>query len=415
MSTKTEAFDPVSLFAPDLPTPAARWSGFPKFNFVGGHNDPDGVPGAELLQAAQTVLERDATLLATYNLESGAQGYLPLREFVAHKLGKDRGMKLKPDDVLITSGSLQGLDLVNNLFIRPGDTVLVEEHCYGGALSRLRSAGANIIGIAMDEQGLRIDSLADTLAELKNLGSRPKFLYTIPTIQNPTSAIMGEARRQQLLELAAQHKLLIFEDECYADLVWAAERPPALHALDASGRVIHIGSFSKSIAPALRVGYLTASWPVLSQLLACKTDAGSGALEQMILAEFCAKHFDSHVERLNARLKTKSDALCDALEHHFGAQAKFTRPAGGIFQWVQFPDAIDTLALVNAAKQAGIAYNPGPEWSTNSDLTRSSMRLCFANPSIAVLQAGVATLADVFAKETGIPARDSDVAGKTKN
>jgi len=171
------------------------------------------------------------------------------------------------------------------------------------------------------------------------------------------------------------------------------------------------GVVGRSPAPALRVGYLAASWPVLSQILASKTDAGSGALEQMVLAEFCEHHFDDHVERLNARLKIKSDAICDALNHHFGSHVKFKRPVGGIFQWVQFPEGIDTQALVSAAQQAGVAYNPGPEWSTNTELARSSMRLCFANPPVAVLQAGIATLADVFAQETGFPARDSDVAG----
>jgi len=226
MPATTESFDPAPLFASDSLTAATRWPGFPRFNFVGGHNDPDGVPSTELRQAAQTVLERDAHLLATYYLNSGPQGHLPLRQFVCTKLSKDRGMQIDPDDVLITSGSLQGLDLVNSLFIKPGDTVLVEEHCYAGALSRLQRAGAKVTGIALDDEGLRVDRLAETLEALKKLGTHPKYLYTIPTVQNPTSAIMGLDRRRQLLDLAAEHDLLILEDECYADLVWSGDRPP---------------------------------------------------------------------------------------------------------------------------------------------------------------------------------------------
>lgn len=404
------SFDPVPLLATNSPAPAQAWQGFPKFNFVGGHNDPDGVPQQELAEAAQTVMQRDSQLLATYNLDSGPQGYLPLREFVCTKLKKDRGMDVQAEDILITSGSLQGLDLVNRLFVDPGDLVLVEEHCYAGALSRLKRLGAKIIGIPLDEEGIVPEKLKETLAELKQTGRLPKFLYTIPTIQNPTAAVMSLQRRQQLLEIASEFDLLIFEDECYADLMWSGERPPALHALDKDGRVIYIGSFSKSIAPALRVGYLSANWSIMSRILAQKSDAGSAALEQMILAEFCRTHFHSHVKQLNERLQIKANALCDAIAHHFGSAAKFTRPEGGIFLWVEFPEQINTLALVDAAQQAGIAYNPGPEWSTNPDSTQSSMRLCFANPPLAVLQAGIATLADVFARESGFPARDSDIA-----
>lgn len=405
------SFDAQSLMLADTPAPAQPWSGFPKFNFVGGHNDPEGVPAQQLIEAAKTVLARDAHLLATYNLASGPQGHLPLREFVSHKLSKDRGMRVGVNDILITSGSLQGLDLVNGMFVERGDTVLVEEHCYGGALSRLKRLGARIIGVALDDQGIRTDKLRQILAELKEQKIQPKFLYTIPTVQNPTAAIMGEQRRMDLLALAREYELLIFEDECYADLIWSGTRPPALHALDTDNRVIHIGSFSKSIAPALRVGYLCADWSIMSRILASKTDAGSGALEQMILAEFCHKHFDSHLLQLNARLQKKADALCDAISHHFGSAAKFKRPDGGIFLWVEFPEAVNTPALSQAAAQAGIAYNPGPEWSTNAQATQSSLRLCFANPSIDTLQAGVATLADVFAAEAGVPARDADVAG----
>ena len=140
---------------------------------------------------------------------------------------------------------------------------------------------------------MRMDALAATLADLKSRGIRPKYIYTIPTVQNPTGSIMPEARRAELLKLSAEYGVPIFEDDCYADLIWKGERPPAIYAMSPHGGVIHIGSFSKSIAPALRVGFIVAPWEMMSRMLALKTDAGSGALEQMVLAEYCAPHFES--------------------------------------------------------------------------------------------------------------------------
>lgn len=406
----TVPFDPTPLLAPGLPPPAAPWNGFPDYNFVGGHNDADGVPVDGLLDAVTTALRRDGRELATYGLNSGPQGYRPLRGFVAAKLAGGRGIRCDADEVLITSGSLQGLDLVNEAFLVPGDVVLAERFSYGGALARLYRRGVDVIGVPLDGEGLRPDALAAALDDLRRQGRRAKFLYTIPTVQNPTGVVMGEPRRREIIALAAEHELLIFEDECYADLLWGADRPPALRALAGPGRVVHIGSFSKSIAPALRVGYLVADWPLLGQLLACKTDAGSGALEQMMLAEYCTAHFDDHVAALNRRLAAKARTLCDALGESFGTAAEFTAPVGGIFLWVTLPPGVDTLRLAAAAARAGIAINPGPEWSTDAEPAARSLRLCFAHPSERQLCQGVARLAEICAAEFGVPARIANVS-----
>src|SRR5262249_48291166 len=156
------------------------------------------------------------------------------------------------------------------------------------------------------------------LAHLKEQQIRPKYIYTIPTVQNPTGTILGEARRLELLKLARDYGVLIFEDDCYADLVWDGSRPPALYAMSEHGGVVHIGSFSKSVAPALRVGFIVAGWDILSRILALKTDAGSGALEQMVLAEYCGAHFTEHVPKLTRGLRVKLDALMEALNEQFG-------------------------------------------------------------------------------------------------
>ena len=151
----------------------------------------------------------------------------------------------------------------------------------------------------------------------------------------------------------------IFEDDCYADLIWSGERPPAIYAMSQHGGVIHIGSFSKSIAPALRVGFIVAPWEMMSRMLALKTDAGSGALEQMVLAEYCAPHFATHVPKLTRGLRAKLDTLMEALNEQFGTAAEFEEPKGGIFLWVKLPDNVDTLKLYQAALAAGVVHQSG--------------------------------------------------------
>jgi 2-aminoadipate transaminase len=208
----------------------------------------------------------------------------------------------------------------------------------------------------------------------------------------------------------------IFEDECYSDLVWSGKRPLALYAMSGHGGVIHIGSFSKSIAPALRVGYIVASWDILSRMLALKTDAGSGALEQMVLAEFCAPHFDQHVPRLRRGLRAKLDTLREALAAQFGTAAEFGDPEGGIYLWVKLPDLVDTQKLAQAALPAGVAINPGAEWTTDAAYGRSRLRLCFAHPSHEAIRDGVAALAEVCHREFGVPARSANLerAGRAR-
>ncbi|WJR80247.1 PLP-dependent aminotransferase family protein [Bradyrhizobium sp. NP1] len=405
----TAPFDFAPLFPADLPAPAARWTGLAKYSFVGGNNDADQVPVEGLTDAATAVLEREGRTLATYGLASGPQGYRPLREFLVAKLQRDAAIRCTADDILIVSGSLQALDLVNQTLLSRGDTVIVEQETYQGALTRLARLGVNAVGIPLDHEGMRIDALASALSDLKRRNIRPKYIYTIPTVQNPTGTIMPEARRTELLKLSQEHGVPIFEDDCYADLIWDGRRPPAIHALASGGGVIHIGSFSKSIAPALRVGFIVAPWEMLSRMLALKTDAGSGALEQMVLAEYCRPHFTTHVPELTRALRAKLDTLMEALNAQFGTSAEFEAPKGGIFLWVKLPDNVDTLRLYQAALAAGVSINPGPEWSTNRGYSGSRLRLCFASPSHAQIREGVAVLAEVCRKEFGVPARIANV------
>ncbi|MCP5026712.1 MAG: PLP-dependent aminotransferase family protein [Actinomycetia bacterium] len=396
-------FDMTALFRPGLPAAGGRWAGYPKYSFVGGHNDGDNVPFGGLSEAAVSVLRREGTTLASYNVGGSPQGYAPLREFVAGTLESRAATPTDPGDVLVVSGSLQALDLVNGILLERGDTVIVEQATYGGMISKLHSRGVEVVGVDLDDDGISSSHLAELLAHLAGRGVRPKYIYTIPTVQNPTGSVMPVERRLEILAVARQYGVPIFEDDCYADLVFDGSRPPTFRALDdGGGLVIYCGSFSKSIAPALRVGYVVADWPVLSQMIALKTDAGTGALEQMVLAEYASSHFDDHVRQLASVLEGKCHTMTDAVTGSFGDSASFTMPKGGIFVWLTFPEGVDTGRLAGPARKAGVEFNPGAGWSADPEWGKRRLRLCFGHPSPEIINEGVGVLADVFRREGAI-------------
>lgn len=409
----SDAFDFGDLFAKDLPAPAAPWGGFAKYNFIGGHNDPEGIPVEGLIASAERVLRRRGRTLATYNLDGGPLGDAELRRFLAEKLDRYRGFQPPADEILITSGSNHALTLLFNTLVDPGDTVIAEEHSYAGALGRMQARGAAVIGAGLDGDGLSTDHLGEILEAQRNKGVRPKFIYTIPTIQNPTATVMPVARRRELLDISRQYGVPVIEDECYADLLWDAEWPNSMRAMAGSEHVIHVGSFSKYLSPALRLGYVAAPWPVLARMLALKNDGGTSALAQMVVADFMATHYDDHVAALNARLKRKRDVLIEALHEQFGAAAEFDVPPGGIYLWIKLPEAVDTLKLSGPALAEGVAFNPGPQWSVDPAAATRHLRLCFAYPSEATIRDGVAKLAEVCHREFGVPERSANVARGT--
>jgi 2-aminoadipate transaminase len=403
------AFDFTPLLPAGLPPAAVRWTGLAKYNFTGGNNDADEVPVDDLIAAATTSLKREGRNLATYNVANGPQGYRPLREFLVTKLKRDAGIDCTADDILLVSGSSPGLDLVNGALLARGDTVICEEDNYQSSLTRFAKLGVTAIGIPLDRDGMRMDALAAALADCKARGVQPKMIYTIPTVQNPTATIMPEVRRAELLRLSEQHGVAVFEDDCYSDLIWSGQRPPALYAMSKAGNVIHIGTFSKSIAPALRVGFLVAPWSIMSRILPLKTDAGSGSLEQMVLAEYCGPHFAAHLPTLRDALRKKVETLMESLNEQFGTAAEFDDPKGGIFLWVKLPDNVDTMKLYQAALKEGVAINPGNEWSTDKAHSHSRLRLCFASPTHEQIREGVAILAEVCRREFGVPRRSANV------
>jgi len=403
------AFDFTSVISSRAAATANRWNGYLPYHFVGGNIDEQTIPVDELADAVDRVIRSEGHSMGKYGLENGPLGYLPLRQFIVENLKSRASMDVSAEDVLVTTGSLQALDLVNELLLESGDAVVLEAANYGGTLTRLERLNVEAIGVELDDGGMRMDHLRQVMADLDRQGRKAKFIYTIPTIQNPTATILSRDRRLEMLDIARQFDVPIFEDDCYADLIWSGERPEAIQALDTDNRVLYCGSFSKTVAPALRVGYLVAPWAVMQHVLPLKTDAGSGALEQMVLAEYLPQKFNDHVDGLVRMLKLKADAMVEALNENFGATAEFSQPVGGIYIWVTLPEHVDTRDLAVAAAAEGIAINPGPEWTVYGEQNRHRMRLCFGHPSIEVIREGVAKLADVCHQQYGVPLRSGNV------
>ena len=260
-----------------------------------------------------------------------------------------------------------------------------------------------MIGIEVDQDGMRMDQLSDVLEDLRARGVRPKYIYTIPTLQNPTGTVMSMERRWRMLELSEEYGAPIFEDECYADLIFKGEYENAIRSLDYSNRVLHIGSFSKTLGPGTRLGYIVAHWEVMSRLLSRKNDAGTGVLDQMIVADYCINHYEDHILDMRAALKRKCDVLASALRESFGPTIDFEVPRGGMYLWVKLPAGVDSRALNEPALREGVAFNPGPDWSADPDAAANYIRLCFALPSETEIWEGVEKLAEVFRKEGAIP------------
>jgi len=398
-----QRLDFSKILSKDAPPPTPPHEGDFKYNFVSGHTDPEVVPIEELAKSAAKVIREKGRKLAMYHSDGGPLGSIDLRKFLSKKLAATRGINASTDEIMITSGSTQGILLINDSLLDPGDTVITELFTYSGSIREARRRKANIIGIPLDDNGLRVDLVEQKLEELKEQGVTPKYIYTIPTNQNPTGTNMPMDRRIKLLELSSKYRVPIFEDECYADLVIEGEWFKSIKALDQSNHVLHIGSLSKSLAPGVRLGYLVAPAELLAQFLSSKVDVGTNMITPMIAADFLEAHHQDHSDNVREKLHRKRDTLTASLKEHFGPIVNFSVPRGGQVLWIEFPKGTDTKKPLEAAKQQGIIYNAGADWSVEPKEASNFIRLCYANPSEEAIREGIGKLAQVFHEEIGIP------------
>ncbi len=318
------------------------------------------IPSEELASAVACTLRDHGPALALYNLGQNPLGFEGLRQVVKEKVARTRGIATSTDNVLITSGSLQGIDLVNQVLLQSGDTVILEEFTYSAAISKLKKLGVHYHGAPLDEGGLRIESLARLLSDLRRKGIAPKYIYTIPTVQNPTGSIMSHERRQQLLALSAEYGVPIFEDECYADVRFEQthRRPPFMPS---TRRASSISDRSPSLS-LRRCGSATSLRTGRSSAGCCRARRTAGPRRSIrwSLPSISGLHFDAHVERLSEVLLEKLETLTEAIQEEFGTDAEFWRPQGGLFLWLKLPTGVDVRDVCCRGRGGGHRLQPGP-------------------------------------------------------
>ena len=354
-------------------------------SFAGGLPAPEAFPVAALAKAHAEVLADDAASALQYG---PTEGHGPLRAWVAERMTR-RGLPAEPGQVLITAGSQQGIDLVGKALIDPGDLILVEAPSYLAALQTFSTYEARFLAVETDDEGMRVDALERSLRE-----RRAKLIYVVPNFQNPRGTTLGLSRRMRIAQLAAEHGVTVLEDDPYAELRYRGEALPPIAGLEPSAPVIHLGTFSKTLAPGLRLGYLVADARTLGALVIAKqaADLHSGSLAQRAVARLLSTFdYDAHLRRLRRLYCERLEAMLASIEHCFPAGTTWTRPEGGMFVWVQLPGGLDAEDLLADAMRERVAFVPGAPFYP-ADPRRDTLRLNFSNRPPLLIAEGMARL-----------------------
>ncbi len=367
-------------------------------SFAGGLPAAEVFPAKRFQEACCKVLEQKSHLALQYG---ATEGYEPLREMVARHIAR-YGIKAKSENVLITSGSQQALDLIGKLLINPGDRVLVEAPTYLGALQAFNIYGADYVSVPSDEDGLRSDLLEAPLR------SGPKFMYVLPNFQNPGGTTLSEGRRHELVLLADKYGIPIVEDDPYGQLRYEGEHLTPLVVLDREnlrrdngysiGNVLYLSTFSKTLAPGLRLGWIVAPPDVIAKLVQLKqgADLHTSTFVQMVAYEVARDNFlDEHVKLIRRVYRERRDVMLEALTRNFPPEVTWTRPLGGLFLWVTLPEGADAAELFEAAVRENVAFVPGDCFyapNGHRDNGKRQMRLNFSSSSPDQIREGIRRL-----------------------
>ncbi len=362
-------------------------------SFAGGLPAPELFPVREFQEACRHILETDGPTSLQY---SPTEGFLPLKEYLADSMSR-YGIMVEVENILIVNGSQQGLDLVGKLFVDPEACVVCSRPTYLGALQAWNAYEASYCTVPMDENGTLVDELEDLLKK----GTRPRFIYELPNFHNPAGNTLSLERRQRVAHLAREYDLVIIEDDPYGELRFEGEDLTPLFRL-APERTIYLSTFSKTLAPGIRLAWITAPKPIISRLVQAKqgADLHCGTFVQMVANDICQRGIlRQHVRRLRQVYRQRRDAMMDAIAEHFPQEVTFTKPLGGLFLWARAPEAINTRDFLLKAVEAKVAYVPGFAFYPGEQGGEHSMRLNFSNASIEMINEGIYRLGRAMKEE----------------
>lgn len=356
-------------------------------SFAGGAPAPELYPLDAFRAASDKAFDLYGRTVMAYD---GAYGVAQLRDFIATQWMPRAGINVKADDVLILSGSQQGIDYAARLYLDEGDTVIVEHPSYLGALNTFSSLSAKYVSVAIDDDGMRMDALEDALKR----HPEAKLIYTVPDFQNPTGITLATDRRREMVELADRYDVMIIEDSPYFEIRFDGEFPPAIKSFDDCGRVIYLGSFSKTLCPGIRLGWVIADASLIERYRVLKeaTDFQAGTVAQYQALTFLQDHpLDEHLGKSRETYKARRDAALSAIGEHFPSGVTHTRPSGGYFIWVEAPGVNATETVVYAMNEIGVAYVPGESFYA-TDPRVDTLRLSYSQMTEDKIAEGIRRL-----------------------
>jgi 2-aminoadipate transaminase len=366
-------------------------------SLAGGLPDTSTFPPDTFAAVAQRIASESCAKALQYGPTEGLE---ETKECIAEVMAAE-GMRVDLEDMLVTTGGQQVLDLVTKTLIDPGDVVIAEGPTYPGAAAVFAAYQAEVVQVDMDADGMRVDLLEEALDRLDREARRPKFIYTVPSFQNPAGVTMSAPRRRRLVETAHERELLVLEDNPYGLLRYEGDPPTPLLSLDGGVYVMYLGTFSKILSPGIRLGWVVAPPPVLEKINLGKqaTDLCTSTLSQlMVQAYFAEGRWRDYVDSLTEIYRGRRDTMLDALADHFPPQAEWTRPSGGLFIWATLPDFIDTTDLLARALQDNVAFVPG-EAAFLDGRGRNAMRLNFSGSDEDAIREGIRRIGEVVTEQ----------------
>lgn len=363
-------------------------------SFAGGNPDPAVFPVDEFREAAE-ILKREGRDALQYG-QTG--GYEPLKQYISHWMAPRMGRETKSEEMLITTGSQEGMDLLCAVLLNDGDTIIVEGPTYPGAIHAMRNRGARFLSVPCDKDGLCVDLLPQVIEQGRKDGHKIKFIYTIVNFQNPSGATLTAERRAKLLEIAEKYDLIIFEDDPYGHLRYNGEHVPTIFSMDKSGRVVYACSFSKICAPGTRVAWIVGAPEIINKMVMIKqgTNLCTSVVSQAIVYEYCRLgHLDGFLPKIIAHYAKKRDAMDAAFKKYLPANTIYHTPEGGFFFWLQVP-GVDSTKLFMKAIEHGVAFVTGPSFYTDPTQGKDFMRTCFTFCQPDQIEEGAKRLAEAI-------------------
>ncbi|WP_432667248.1 PLP-dependent aminotransferase family protein [Wukongibacter baidiensis] len=359
-------------------------------SFAGGLPAPELFPIEEMKEICQSILGEDGKLALQY---STTEGYKPLRMQISQKMAKI-GIDTTMEDIIITSGSQQGLDLTGKVFIDEGDTIICESPTYLAAINAFKTYSPKFLEIKMDDDGMDMEELEKSLKTNKNV----KLIYTIPDFQNPTGRTMSLERRTRLIELANEYDVIVIEDNPYGELRFIGEKLPSLKSFDTEGRVIYMSTVSKILSPGLRVGWVCAPQKIIQKytLLKQGTDLHTNTFSQMQVSKYIEMYdLESHINKIKAVYKNRCNLMIEAIKNEFPDGIKYTHPEGGLFIWVELPSQINSREVLDRCLDNDVAFVPGGSFFPNGG-NENTLRLNYSNMTEERIEEGIIRIAKVL-------------------